>query len=76
MSLADAQAAGRSMHVGYDDPGQHAEKKKLLKLLTSQKKKEIWDVDDDEVEVVQAELTTKPRKGPAPRRRGARAPGF
>lgn len=67
------------MHVGYDDPGQHAEKKKLLKLLTSQKKKEIWDVDDDndEVEVVQAELTTTvPRKGPAPRRRGARAPGF
>jgi len=73
-TLADAQAAGRSLCVGYDDPGQHAEQRKLMKLFTNQRKKEIWDVDGEEV--VQAEPTTKPRKAPLPRRRGARTPGF
>ncbi|KAH9930122.1 uncharacterized protein B0H18DRAFT_162219 [Fomitopsis serialis] len=73
-TLADAQAAGRGLCVGYDDPGQHAEQRKLMKLFTKERKKEIWDVDGDEV--VQAEPTTKPRKAPLPRRRGARAPGF
>ena len=62
------------MHVGYEDPGQHAEKKKLLKLLTTHKK-EVWELDEADAEPVQAAPVAKARKGPAPRRR-ARNPGF
>ncbi|EPS93530.1 hypothetical protein FOMPIDRAFT_101949 [Fomitopsis schrenkii] len=74
-SIADAEAAGRSLHVGYEDPGQHAEKKKLLKLLTT-RNKEPWELDESDTQPVQVEApVAKARKGPAPRRR-TRNPGF
>lgn len=70
-SVAEAEAAGRSLHVGYEDPGQHAEKKKLMKLLTTHKK-EPWELDEADA---QPAPVAKARKGPAPRRR-TRNPGF
>ncbi|KAI0725684.1 hypothetical protein C8Q72DRAFT_577757 [Fomitopsis betulina] len=72
-SIADAEAAGRSLHVGYEDPGQHAEKKKLMKLLTTHKK-EPWELDESDAQSVKVDAPSA-RKGPLPRRH-ARNPGF
>ena len=74
-SVAEAEAAGRSLHIGYEDPGQHAEKRKLLKLLTTHRK-EPWELDEADAPPAQAAPpVAKARKGPAPRRR-ARNAGF
>ncbi|KAI0688222.1 hypothetical protein BC835DRAFT_1373595 [Cytidiella melzeri] len=76
MLVAEGANVDDSVRVTYEDPAQNDERMRLMRLLETQKPREIWELDSHSTISNEGKAAAGPRKKKQPPRRSSRVAGF